>query len=497
MEQERVHVILMYVESLVDPPRFLNAAQRAAELGKPIVMIKIGNSDAGRRAAGSHTGAMVGPASAVNAALAHHGIIRAEDQDELLNIAAAFVHNPLPAGNRVGIVSVSGGTAAWLADACTAAGLEVPQLDAERRARIAGCIPSFGASDNPVDVTAQASDGFVKWLEIVGEAPCIDGVIMAVNFATERRLVKEGRAIADWVRRVGKPVLIYSYAIPSDRSRELLRELRLHCFTSLQGCVRGFRALVDYAASSVRAGKSLRRLRHRATCQELQDTCSIRPRRSSANTRRRLCSRRTACACRARSLARSAEEAVAHARKLGYPVALKIQSPEIAHKTEARGIKLALRDDESVHAAFDEIIANARAYCGQAEIRGVLVQKMAPPGRELIAGIANQSDYGPMVMVGLGGIYAEVLDDKTLAPAPFSHATARDMLGRLRGAGLLNGVRGEPPCDVEAMADFLVRLSRLAWDGRDMLEECDMNPVLVHAAGARITVVDALAIKKS
>ena len=247
IEQERVRVILMYVESLVDPPRFLNAARRAAELGKPIVMIKIGNSDAGRRAAGSHTGAMVGPASAVNAALAHHGIIRAEDQDELLNIAAAFVHNPLPAGNRVGIVSVSGGTAAWLADACTAAGLEVPQLDAERRARIAGCIPSFGASDNPVDVTAQASDGFVKCLEIVGEAPYIDGIIMAVNFAAERRLVKEGRAIADWVRRVGKPVLIYSYAIPSDRSRELLRDLRLHCFTSLQGCVRSFRALVDYA----------------------------------------------------------------------------------------------------------------------------------------------------------------------------------------------------------------------------------------------------------
>ena len=301
IEQERVRVILMYVESLVDPPRFLDAARRAAELGKPIVMIKIGNSDAGRRAAGSHTGAMVGPASAVNAALAHHGIIRAEDQDELLNIAAAFIHNPLPAGNRVGIVSVSGGTAAWLADACTAAGLEVPQLDAERRTRIAGCIPSFGASDNPVDVTAQVSDGFVKCLETVGEAPCIDGLIMAVNFATERRLVKEGRAIADWIRRVGKPVLIYSYAIPSDRSRELLREL--DCTASPRfrdACGASVRWSIT-RASSVRAEKSLRRFRHRATCRELQDTCSIRPRRSSANTRPRLCSRRTACACHARS----------------------------------------------------------------------------------------------------------------------------------------------------------------------------------------------------
>lgn len=498
IEQPNVKVILMYVESLNDPARFLKTAQRAAELGKPIVMVKVGNSDAGRRAAQSHTGALASPATTVNAALAHHGIVRADDQDQLLNLAAAFVHNPLPkgkSGNRVGIVSVSGGTAAWLADACAAAKLEVPELDAERRALIAKHIPAFGASNNPVDVTAQASDGFTVALDAVGSAPYIDAIIMAVNFAPERRLVKEGRAIADWVRRVGKPVFIYSYALPGEKSRQMLRDLGLHCYTSLQGCVRSLRALVDYAEFQ----------RTRAQYQALVRTANDMP-----DAAKKLLGARnkTLCEYQAKALlaaygvrvpdealTRSAEEAVANAQRLGFPVALKIQSPDIAHKTEARGVMLSLPNVDAVRDAFNTIMTNALSHKVDAEIHGVLVQKMAPPGRELIAGIINNSDFGPMVMVGLGGIYAEVLDDSAVAPAPLTHATAHDMLTRLRGYRLLTGVRGEAPRDIEAVADLLVRLSHLAWDAREILEEFDVNPLLVHEAGAGATVVDALAIK--
>jgi acyl-CoA synthetase (NDP forming) len=276
-----------------------------------------------------------------------------------------------------------------------------------------------------------------------------------------------------------------------------LRELRLHCFTSLQGCVRGLRALVGYAR--------FQRSRAAHHLAPVASTVIPGPARDLlASAAKTLCEYETKALLAAygvrvprEALARSAAEAISHASALGYPVALKIQSPDIAHKTEAGGVKLGVRDAESLRAGFDEIIATARAHRADADVRGVLVQKMAPPGRELIAGIANQSDFGPMVMVGLGGIHAEVLDDTVLAPAPCSHATARDMLARLRGARLLNGVRGEPPCDVEAMADFLVRLSTLAWDARDVILELDVNPVLLHANGAGLTVVDALAIKKS
>jgi acetate---CoA ligase (ADP-forming) len=150
-----------------------------------------------------------------------------------------------------------------------------------------------------------------------------------------------------------------------------------------------------------------------------------------------------------------------------------------------------------VRSGFGTVIGNARGHAPTADIRGVLVQKMAPPGRELIAGIVNDSAFGPMVMVGWGGIYAEVLDAAALAPAPITQATARDMVKRLRGYRLLTGVRGEPPRDVAAVADLLVRLSHLAWDARDVLAELDVNPLFVHEAGAGITVVDALVIKKS
>jgi len=432
----------------------------------------------------------------VDAALAHHGIVRADDQDHLLNLAAAFVRNPLPNGNRVGIVSVSGGTATWLADACVAAGLEVPELDQERRARIASWIPSFGASNNPVDVTAQASEGYVKSLEAVGAAPYIDAIILAVNFAHQRRLVKDGHAMADWMRRVGKPVLIYSYALPSERSRQMMRELGLHCYTSLQGCVRSLRGLVDYAYFQ----------RTRAEREAPRRAAADMPeaaRKALASTHHVLCEYEAKALLAAygvnaggEALAQTADDAAAHAERLGYPVALKVQSPDISHKTEARAVQLDLSDAVAVRSGFETVLRNARGHAPTADIRGVLVQKMAPPGRELIAGIVNDDAYGPMVMVGWGGIYAEVLDAATLAPAPLTPATARHMLERLRGSRLLTGVRGEPPRDVGAVADFLVRLSHLAWDARDVLAELDVNPLFVHEAGAGVTVVDALAIKR-
>lgn len=495
LEQERTRVVMLYAESFNHPSRFLAVARRAADLRKPLVMVKVGNSDAGRRAAQSHTGALASPSSVVDAALAQHGVVRADDQDMLLNLAAAFAHQPLPRGNRVGMVCVSGGTATWLADACSAAGLEVPELDAERRAQIAKHIPDFGASNNPVDVTAQASDGFTVALDVVGGAPNIDAVILGVNFAGERRLLKEGPAIAEWMRRVGKPVLVYSYALPGDKSREILRELGLHVFTSLQGCVRSLRALVDYADFQ----------RTRAERQAPARTPDDMPRAARGlldAPRKVLCEYEAKALLAAYGvplpdevLARTAEEAVAHAQRLGFPVALKIQSPQIAHKTEARGVQLDLANADAVRAAFRAVTAGAAAHDAQAEIHGVLVQQMARPGRELIAGIINNSAYGPMVMVGLGGIYTEVLDDTAIAPAPLTHATARDMLQRLRGYRLLTGVRGEAPRDVDAVADLLVRLSHLAWDAREVLAEFDVNPVFVHAAGAGVTVVDALAVK--
>ena len=188
---------------------------------------------------------------------------------------------------------------------------------------------------------------------------------------------------------------------------------------------------------------------------------------------------------------------MAAAERIGYPVALKVQSPDIAHKTEVGGVRLGLASADAVRAAHATILDRARTAHPQADIRGVLVQKMAPRGREVILGISRDRDFGPMLMVGLGGIHVEVLRDVAFAPVPLARSEALDLIRSLKGAKLLEGVRGEPPADLEALADLMVKLSRFAADAADRIEEIDLNPVLVHAAGEGVSVVDALIVGRS
>jgi acyl-CoA synthetase (NDP forming) len=496
IEQARTKVVLMYVESLKDPALFLRTARRAADLGKPIVLVKVGTSKAGRRAAESHTGAMAGSLEVSNAVFAHQGIVRVDDQDGMLDFAAAFIHNPLPKGNRVAIISASGGTAVWLADACESAGFELPEIDAERRSQLEAFIPFYGSTSNPVDITAQGTGGYFRSMEILGQASYIDTLIIAVSLAQEIRLINDGQAIADIARKLGKPVLIYSYTVPSEASRIHLRRLGLHCFTSLQGCVRSLQGLWAYAQFQQT------RLERDAPARSA-DRVPPEARRWLNAPGGAMCEYEAKALLVAYGvpvpgevLALNADEAVAGAAKLAGSLALKLQSPEISHKTEAGAVKLGVHGEAAVRAAFEQVIANGRSFDPKAQIRGVLLQPMASPGLELIAGIVNDPDFGPMVMVGLGGIYVEVLGDVALAPAPLNAAAALAMLGRLRGRRLLEGVRGEAPRDMAAIADLLVRLSHLAWDFRHRLAEFDVNPVFLHAQGQGLTVVDALGILK-
>ncbi|RKJ99162.1 acetate--CoA ligase family protein [Alicycliphilus denitrificans] len=494
VEQPQTRVLMMYVESLRNPARFLRAAERAADMGKPIVMVKVGRSKAGQRAAQSHTGAIAGSTQVADAVFAHHGIVMADDQDRLLDTAAGFARHSLPQGSRVAIVSASGGTAVWLADACEAAGLELPEIDQERQARIAEFIPEYGSPNNPVDITAQGVDGYARSLAILADAPYVDAIILAATFAHERRLVNEGQAIAEITRRIDKPVFLYSYTLPSEKSLAIMQELGLHCYTSLQGCVHAIKSMWQY--QQFLSSRASRRAPARTSGQLPQQARAL-----LAHSQASLCEydskellRQYGIGVPREELAATADEAVAHAQELGYPVALKVQSPDIPHKTEAGVVRLALKSEEQVRQAFEEVCVNARSYAPQAQLRGVLVQPMARPGLELMAGIINDPDFGPMVMTGLGGIHVEVLEDVALEPAPLTHATARSMLQRLRGYRLLEGVRGQPPRDIEAVAALLVQLSHLAHDARDKLAEFDVNPIFVHEAGQGVTVVDALGI---
>ncbi|MEJ6655716.1 MAG: acetate--CoA ligase family protein [Pseudomonas sp.] len=495
--QPKTKAVMMYVESLKTPQKFLDVANQAADAQKPIVMVKVGTSKAGKRAAESHTGAIASSDKVIDAFFRHNGIILGNDQDRLLDQAAAVVNNPLPKGNRVAIVSASGGTAVWLADACEAAGLEVPELSDKIRTQLAEFIPDYGSTNNPVDITAQGVNGYARSLEILGSSPDIDAIILAATFAHEGRLINEGEQIAQLSRELDKPVLVYSYTIPSEGSLKRLKDLGLHCYTSLQGCVAGLKALWDYSLFQQN------RLSHTPAPRTEADIPSDSRRLIEASGRilveyqsKKLLTQ-YGVEVPSEKLVISAEEAAHFAESIGYPVVLKVQSPEISHKTEAGGVKLGIADAAELKVAFEDILTNARAYNSAANIEGILVQKMMPKGVEIIAGVTNDPDFGPMVMVGLGGIFVEVMKDVQLAPAPLTHHSARALIQRLKGYPLLEGVRGEKAKDIDAVCDVLVQVSNLAWDHRDNIEELDINPIFVYDEGQGIAIMDALAIKKA
>ena len=498
LEQPETAALMMYVESFVNAKRFVALAQRAADLQKPIVMVKVGRSEAGGKAAASHTGAMASPVKVVDAVLDACGVLRADDQGELLDVAAGLINYPLPNGNRVAVVSPSGGTAVWLTDALQAQGFELPAMDAHSQSLLQAFIPSFGSTVNPIDITAQTTThGYAATLEVLAQADYIDAIVLAASFAHEKRLISEGRQIAELTRSIGKPVLLYSYTIPSEGSRRRLKELGLHCFTTMRGCVLALAAMRDYRAflslrqQSRLSANKLGSLQGAARAILTDCHHKIVP---EFQAKRLL--QLYGVKIDAEAIAPVVSQAAQIAARIGYPVALKVHSAEIAHKTEANAVALGVTDSQALAQAYERIIANAKAYAPDAKIDGVLVQSMARPGVEMMAGIVIDAQFGPMVMVGSGGVFAEVLDDTAMAPAPLSFEQSHALIRRLKGSKLLEGVRGQPEADRDSLAEFLVCLSNMAVDLQDDLIEFDVNPVFVHPNGQGITVVDALGIRR-
>jgi acetate---CoA ligase (ADP-forming) len=490
-------VFIAYLESIGDPARFRAVADKAAEAQKPMILAKVGRSEAGRRAAASHTGSLAHAGAVDDAIFRHHGILRGEDLDHALDIAAAFAFCRLPRGNRVAVITGSGGSAVWMADILSAHGLELPVLEDDLQRRLMALLPSYASAQNPVDGTAQAIHevGYAKLVEIVRESHRIDTILLIgslANEATAKTRAEELAAVAGTTRQ---PILLSTYTTATAAAMAAFAEAGIPCYTSMPSCARAIRALVDYAR--------FQELRHRpapaATAPALREATA----RSLAAAGAKL----TEVEAKAllapygvplppEALATSAEDAVAAALRLGGAVALKVQSPDITHKTEAGAVRLGVEGAAAVREAYRAVLADAAAAHPAATIHGVLVQRMAPRGIEMILGVNRDPDFGPMLMVGLGGIHVEVLKDVVFAPVPIGVDEARSLLGELRGAALLDGVRGAPPSDKTALAELMATLSRFAADHAEAIAEIDLNPVIVHPEGEGLSVVDALIVKR-
>jgi acetate---CoA ligase (ADP-forming) len=512
VEDDETRVIGCFVEQFRRPDRLRELAERAAEQQKPIVVLKVGRTEAGRRAALAHTGSIVGSDAIADAFMRQHGILRVTSLDEMIETLALFHTKRLPKGPGVAVAVVSGGAAGLIADLRADAGLEFPPLAPETAAKIEKVIPPFGTVGNPLDYTGQAAQQ-PEILEgcpsALAEDPNLHVIVYGQAYPALIDLQQPaGKVLRTLPERYPDKVFVVSALVAGElRTRGLdypdvepVGELGGIPF--LQGAENSLRAI----ASLVRYAAFQRARAADAAPVEVDAAVTEQARRIVRAAGGRPLVEREAKAILAlygiptthERLATTPDEAVAAARAIGYPVALKIESPDVTHKTDAGGVLLNVADDAAVRDGFARILDNVARFNPRAERRGVLVQAMAPEGarHELILGMTRDPAYGPAIAVGLGGIFVETLRDVALGIPPLRAQVAREMLSRLRAAPILEGQggRGQGPADLAAIVDVLGRFSRVCLDLQAFVAEIDINPLLVFAPGKGALVVDCLVV---
>ena len=473
--------VLMFVEAIRDPAAFRAAALSAAATGKPVVAIKIGRSAAGQQAASSHTASLAGWDAGYDAMFRRYGITVAADLDEALAAMGALMTNPPARGNRVAILTVSGGAGALAADALSLAGLDVAELSEPSQAAIRAFIPSYGSARNPVDLTAQGAHGggTLRATELLMDDPAIDIVAIVTSLANPSRVTLDGTALRTLLSQQRKPVLIYSYTLPSELGRRTITEAGAVVVPSM--------ALLGVAARTLAQARTAPRCLAAPLAPAMEAQLANGP--MSEHAVKALLAH-FGIATAPHRLVTKADDLDAAASALGFPLALKIQSPDIVHKTEVDGVRLGIADHDALHSAYAAVLDAARRHAPAARIEGVMLEAMAAPGTEWIVGVVTDPVAGPVLTVGAGGTQAELLRDVTHRIAPVDEAEAAAMLGELRSTPLLHGFRGRPVADTPALARLIAQVSTLA-AASERIAELELNPVIVHAAGQGCTIADA------
>ena len=495
LERDEVRIVACFLEGVTDGRRLRAIGRRARELAKPVLVWKVGNTDAGRMAALSHTARMTAGYDLYRTAFAEGGFVEIEDVDDIVDCARIFLPRTLPAGRRVGVVSVSGGAAVLFADRCVAHGLDLPPFSAATADAVRGLVAPFVRIENPLDATANTNvDGAAAYLEVIRHVLADPGIDQAIVRAPRSRdAAAWGNEFVKLVNASGKPVIVNWPSSEHDHGEllQLLQRQRVPCFAAPGRAVRALAKLNDFAARQrMHAARSQRS--HSAP--GMPPACALPP---GAGTLGERASKSILAACGVpvvRELALSAE-AVAALREppLAFPLAVKIDSPDLPHKTEAGAVRLGIDSLDALKRAAVAVAVAARKHAPHVRIDGLLVQEMAD-GLEVIVGVVNDPYFGPTVTFGLGGVLTELLEDTSRRFAPFDVVTAREMILEIRGARILQGYRGSAPLDVGALAEVLSRVSRLAADHADRIVEIDVNPLFVRRAGAGVVAADALIV---
>jgi len=504
VQDPEVKLVLSFVEALRRPREFLSVAEMAAELDKPIALIKVGGSDQGARRAAAHTGALAGDDELYDATFRSCGVLRVSELSELVAVAKLRLGRAPIRGRGVGILSVSGGQAGAIADKAAALRIPVPAVSAQTEHRL-GELLTFGQGFNPCDLTGEIATKpslAASVYEAFGQEQGLSTIVYARKQLTGTAGVDAAVGIATAARAPGAaPLAIYAMdGVIGGKEHEVFDHDGIPVFSSLNDLFVAIDRLADYQefrSGRARAGAGSRSGRARAGAGgQWASVQRVLPAVdgivSDAAAKSVLVD--YGLKLPRERLATDAAAAVSAAEDFGYPVVVKAVSDRIAHKTEAGGVELGLGSAEEVRLAYERVLANAGRFLGDLELDGVLVQEQVQGGIELIAGVKVDPALGPFILVGMGGVLAELLKDVALRPAPVSPETAREMIAGLRAAALLDGYRGAPRADVDAAAEAVSALSRLAADYSDSLRELDVNPLLVLPRGQGVRVADVLMV---
>ena len=486
------NVILLYLEGLKDGRRFIETARKIS-LKKPIVMVKSGRSLAGSKAVSSHTGSLAGSEAAYDAALSQAGVIRANSVQELFDCAIAFAYQPPVKGKRIAIVTNAGGPGVMAVDAVETMKLSMAEISPEAKKDLTEVLPSSASVNNPVDVLGDAlADIYGVTMEKILNEKKTDAVLSVLTPQVVTQIPETAEKVSSICKKYDKPVFgcfmgghrmdegikvlmkngIPNYLFP-ERAVSAIRSMyQYHTW-----CSSGSGRIVDIEADRESAGKIISAARNekRETMGDIEGRAILD--RYGIKTVKSF-------------VAKSVGECRKVLEKTGMPVVMKLVSPDILHKTEAGGVKVGIKTIQEAEAAFEQILKSAKAYKKDAKIEGVQVQPMVSGGVEVIVGVKKDAQFGHLLMFGLGGIYVELLKDVAFRVVPLTDLDAREMIGSIKTVRMLKGFRNIPERDIDAIADVLLRVSRMCVDFPE-ISEMDINPLMVMEKGRGAVAVDA------
>lgn len=493
IDDSNTKVIALYLEGVKNPHKFEACLQKAMEKKKPVVILKAGRSPKGQATAASHTGSMAGSDKTYDAVFEKFGVIRADDMQDLRSTASLLATlRVLPRKPAFSAMCLSGGETAVSADTGFLHGIENPDFSEATLKKLNDMLPDFATPRNPLDMTAALcydADAFASGITTVMSDPSIEMGLVGLTISD--KVTVSNDIMFEGIRRAfeqipDKPLAVMSF-MEAARNKELVERFQNAGIPVLPTTKYGFRALQHLQDFIL----------HDTIKREARLAI---PEAHSANTRalseyesKKLLAD-NGVPVDLGYIAKTKAEVKEYAEKIGYPLVMKVESNDILHKSDVGGVMLNIKSLEQAEEAYDKILANAAQHAPNAKINGILMQKMLKAGTEMIIGLNSDPQFGPMLLVGMGGVFVEVFKDAALYPVPLNHDEALHMLQSLKSFKLLNGYRGNPPADIEALTDMMVKISDFAYRKKDTLKELDMNPLFVYPKGEGVAIADALAV---